>query len=76
MLIRGANVEFKTDNYDFFKYTFGILKMRKDIEILYKSNDLYKDIGNNFNIDNVQTEYEKKFLLQKKKICKIVWTYR
>lgn len=68
--------EFKTDNTDFYKYTLSILKSRKDIDILYYTNNLYKNLLNKFNKDNVQTEYEKKFVKLNKPIKKIVWGYK
>lgn len=70
-----ANVEFKTDNDDLYKYTMEVLKQDKTIKILYHTINLYKNIKNKFNKDNVQTEYEKKFVVLKKNINKIVWTY-
>lgn len=69
-------VEFKTDNDNFYKYTLEILKSRKDIAILYKTENLYKNLLNKFNKDNIQTEYEKKFVKLNKNINKIVWRYR
>lgn len=75
MLKKNALVEFKTDNKDLYKYSLDILKSRKDVKILYHTCNLYKNLKHKFNIDNVQTEYEKKFVLLKKPINKIVWTY-
>ncbi|MCQ3915269.1 MAG: tRNA (guanosine(46)-N7)-methyltransferase TrmB [Mycoplasmoidaceae bacterium] len=72
ILSKGALVEFKTDNLDLYKYTVDVLKQRKDIKILYKTTNLYKNLTNKFNLSNVQTEYEKKFVLLKKPINKIV----
>ncbi len=69
-------VEFKTDNDNFYKYTLGMLKSRKDIVVLYKTKNLYKNLLNKFNKDNIQTEYEKKFVKLNKNINKIVWRYR
>ena len=71
-----ALIEFKTDNNDLYQYTLETLSNRKDIEICYQTNDLYKEITKPINRNNVQTEYEKKFIILKKKINKIVWKYK
>lgn len=71
-----ATVEFKTDNDGLYQYSLEVLESCKDIEILYKTNNLYKDLMNKFNRQNIQTEYEKKFVLLKKNINKIVWKYK
>lgn len=68
-------VEFKTDNTDFYKYTLSILQSRNDTNILYHTNNLYKNLLNKFNKDNVQTEYEKKFVACNKTIKKVVFTF-
>lgn len=70
-----AIVEFKTDNNDLYKYTMDVLKQTKNIKILYHTTNLYKNLKNKFNVNNVQTEYEKKFVLLKKPINKIIWTF-
>lgn len=69
-------VEFKTDNDNLYSYSLETLRARKDIEILYFTNDLYKDLNNKFNKNNIQTEYEKKFVKQGKNINKIIWKYK
>lgn len=71
-----ALIEFKTDNSDLYQYTLEVLLNRKDLDICYKTRDLYKEITNTINKNNVQTEYEKKFVALKKKINKIVWIYK
>lgn len=68
-------IEFKTDNDGLYAYSLEILQSRKDIKIHYFTNDLYGDLNNKMNINNVQTEYEKKFVKMGKNINKIVFSY-
>ncbi len=65
LLVDDGNIELKTDNVNFFKYTLGVLTSRRDIKILIKTKDLYKS---NIIKNNIQTEYERKFVLQGKQI--------
>lgn len=76
ILVKDAAIEFKTDNKDLYSYTLALLKDTKDIKVLYHTINLYKNLSNKFNKQNVQTEYEKKFVAQKTTIKKIVWTYK
>lgn len=76
ILVKGGFVEFKTDNDDLYAYSLETLKSRKDIKVLYKTNNLYKNLNNKFNKDNVQTEYEKKFVQLQKNINKLIWKYK
>lgn len=71
-----ALVEFKTDNDGLYEWSLELLKTRKDLKVLYHTNNLYKDLKHKFNVDNVQTEYEKKFVQLNKNINKIVWQYK
>lgn len=75
ILVKDGTIEFKTDNKDFYKYTLETLKCNKSINILYHTTNLYKNLLNKFNKDNVQTEYEKKFVKLNKTIYKIVWKW-
>lgn len=68
-------VEFKTDNKSLYEFTIETLCSRKDIRLIYKTTNLYKNLSSKFNKSNVQTEYEKKFVLAKKKIYKVIWQY-
>ena len=51
-----------------------ILQKNK-FKIVYFTNDLYKNLNNKFNYDNVSTEYEEKFMKKNKNINKIIWQY-
>ncbi|MCQ3907637.1 MAG: tRNA (guanosine(46)-N7)-methyltransferase TrmB [Mycoplasmoidaceae bacterium] len=62
ILKKNALVEFKTDNSDLYQYTLETLLNRKDISLVYQTKDLYQEITKSINKDNVQTEYEKKFI--------------
>lgn len=76
ILKKSRIVEFKTDNDGLYEYTLSLLKTRQDIDVLYFTNDLYKNLLNKFNKDNIQTEYEKKFVKLNKPIKKIIWGYK
>lgn len=76
ILKKSKIVEFKTDNDGLYEYTLSILKSRKDVDVLYQTKDLYKNLLNKFNKDNIQTEYEKKFVKLNKSIKKIIWGYK
>ncbi len=67
-------VEFKTDNDLLYSFTLKILQKNK-FKIVYFTNDLYKNLNNKFNYDNVSTEYEEKFMKKNKNINKIIWQY-
>lgn len=75
ILVNNGTVEFKTDNEDLFNYTLQTIQARNDIKLIYYTTNLYIDLNNKFNKDNVQTEYEKKFVGQNKNIYKIVWQF-
>jgi len=74
-LYKGAKIEFKTDNDDLYAYTLEVLSSRKDIKIIYFTTDLYNELDKEINKDNIQTEYEKKFVKLSKNINKIVFTF-
>jgi len=64
-----AEIILKTDNADLFEYSLKTLPAN-GFEISRKTNDLYN--GEIFDLsENVQTEYEKKFVAQNVKICKL-----
>ena len=67
-------IEFKTDNDLLYSFTLKILQKNK-FKIVYFTNDLYKNLNNKFNYDNVSTEYEEKFMKKNKNINKIIWQY-
>ncbi len=59
LLVKDGEIEFKTDNTGLYDYSLEILKSRKDIKILYYTNNLYAELK----AENIiQTEYEKKFI--------------
>ena len=67
LLKDGAEIEFKTDNDDFFEYSVSSF-LENGFEITYLTRDLHaSDIK-----DNVLTEYEEKFVSLGKNINKLV----
>ena len=69
-------IEFKTDNDDLFKYTLEVLKENKDwCEIIYYTTDLYSNLDNEYNFNNIATEYEIKFHNLNKNINKIIFKF-
>jgi len=75
-LSKNAVIEFKTDNDGLYAYTLEVLESRKDIEIIYFTTDLYKELDKEINKNNIQTEYEKKFVNLNKNINKIVFKFK
>lgn len=63
-------IEFKTDNSLLYEYTLEVIK-ENNLKLIYFSNDIYSDIENNQN--NIQTEYEIKWLNKNVKIKKIIF---
>lgn len=69
-------IEFKTDNDDLFKYTLEVLKENNDwCEIIYYTTDLYSNLDNEYNLNNIATEYEMKFHNLNKNINKIIFKF-
>ena len=67
ILKKDAKIFLKTDNDGFFEYSKNSL-IENGFELLYVTDDLYRqDIS-----DNIQTEYEKKFVEQNIKINKLI----
>jgi tRNA (guanine-N7-)-methyltransferase len=62
-------IEFKTDNPILYSYTIESFKAFKKFKIVYQTENLYQDVIELKN--NVQTEYENKFVKQNIKIKKI-----
>ncbi len=75
ILKKDAWVELKTDNDNFFTYTMETLNERKDIEIIYHTNDLHSELESEINVNNITTEYEDRFLSNKKTINKVVFKF-
>lgn len=69
-----GHIELKTDNESLYAYSLEVLKADMQYKILYSTNDLYKDLNNPYNIDNIPTEYENKFS-QIKNINKIIFMF-
>ncbi|XQP55683.1 MAG: tRNA (guanosine(46)-N7)-methyltransferase TrmB [Mycoplasmoidaceae bacterium] len=76
ILIKSGIVAFKTDNDGLYSYTKSLLLSSQDIDIVYDTTDLYLELHNRFNKDNIPTEYEKKFVQLNKNINKIVFKYK
>lgn len=72
LLKKQGIVEFKTDNYDFFKYSLSVLQANNKIKIISSCEDLHK----NKQVNMITTEYEDKFIKLKKPIYQIVWSYK
>jgi tRNA (guanine-N7-)-methyltransferase len=67
LLKDGAEIHFKTDNDDFFLFSEQSF-LENGFEIIYKTRDLHAENP----LDNVMTEYEKKFVSLGKNINKLV----
>ncbi len=72
ILKKDGIIEFKTDNDSLYSFTLEVLKKNK-FKIMYFTNDLYKNLNNIFNFNNISTEYEDKFFKKNKNINKIIW---
>lgn len=70
-----GNIEFKTDNDGLFDWTIQdiLLPYPNNYEIIYQTTNLYNDLKNSYNINNVASEYEKKFHSAGKNINKVVF---
>lgn len=75
ILMTDAIVEFKTDNNNLYTYSLETLQLNQSVKILYFNSDIYSDFSHQYNIANVQTEYEKKFHDLHVTIKKIVFKY-
>lgn len=69
MLTKNSLIEFKTDNEDLFNSTFTMTE-NSDFIIEKFTRDLYND--KDMLLDNIQTEYERKFVSENKKIYKMI----
>lgn len=77
ILKENGKITFKTDNENLFLWFTEMVNkdFSTKIKIHYLTHDLYKDINHEYYHNNIQTEYEKKFLEQNKKIHKIVFSF-
>ncbi len=71
-----AKIILKTDNDGLFAYTMEVIKERKDIKVLYATTDLYADIDNPCNQQNIATEYEERFVALNKNINKVIFCFK
>jgi tRNA (guanine-N7-)-methyltransferase len=69
LLIKNGTIEFKTDNLGLYEYSLDSLRSFRKLQIQYKTIDMYSDLDRLKN--NIQTEYEQKFVHQNIKIKKI-----
>ncbi len=78
ILLENKEIEFKTDNESLYSYTLNevILKSKEKINLIYNTNDLYQNLENNYNLGNIQTEYERKFINIGKNINKIIFNFK
>ncbi len=78
ILLPNKTIEFKTDNDLLYLYTLNdvILNSIDKINLIYNTENLYENLENKYNFDNVQTEYEKKFLNINKNINKIIYNFK
>lgn len=68
-------IEFKTDNLKLYEWSLETLLNIKDVKIIYFCSDIYKELDNEYNINNIQTEYEKKFISKNVSIKKIIFKF-
>ncbi len=75
ILVDNGYVEFKTDNDNLFDWTINevILFNPMNYLLIYKTTNLYNDLKNSYNINNISSEYEKKFVLLGKNINKAIF---
>ena len=65
-------LELKTDNLEFFNYSIQTIKNSNLFNIIYLTYDLYNELNNGLNLNNIATEYEQKFHNQGNLINKLV----
>ncbi len=78
LLQKDAVVEFKTDNESLYSYSIENLLHNNefDIQVIYYSNNIYLEFDNPLNYNNIQTEYERKFLQKGSTIKKIIFSFK
>lgn len=65
-------IELKTDNNDFFEWSLESISNEK-WNIKYQTRDLYLDLNNENNHNNIPTEYEERFKKLGNKINKVIF---
>lgn len=75
ILAQHGDIEFKTDNDGLFAWTIDeiLSPYPKNYVIVYKTTNLYNDLKNSYNINNIASEYEKKFHNAGKNINKVIF---
>ncbi len=78
ILLPNKTIEFKTDNDLLYLYTLNevILNNIDRINLIYNTENLYENLENKYNFNNIQTEYEKKFVNINKNINKIIYNFK
>ena len=73
LLNDGSYIELKTDNDEFFNWTIDSLNFN-NWKIIYQTTNLYHELDNKFNKENIATEYELRFINENKNINKIIFS--
>lgn len=72
ILKKTHDLELKTDNLEFFNYSIQSIKNSNLFNITYLTYDLYNELNNELNLNNIATEYEQKFHNQGNLINKLI----
>lgn len=72
ILKKAHDLELKTDNLEFFNYSIQSIKNSNLFNIIYLTYDLYNELNNELNLNNIATEYEQKFHNQGNLINKLI----
>ncbi|MGL4951415.1 MAG: tRNA (guanosine(46)-N7)-methyltransferase TrmB [Mycoplasma sp.] len=75
VLVENGIIEMKTDNESLYAYSLEVINESDLVELIYTTNDLYRDINEEINIGNIATEYETRFR-EIKNINKIIFKFK
>ena len=77
ILKKDGLIEFKTDNDGLFNWTINevLLANPDKYQIIYQTTDLYSELSNEYNVNNIPTEYETKFHNSGKNINKVIFKF-
>ena len=77
ILKKDGLIEFKTDNDGLFTWTINnvLLANPDKYQIIYQTTDLYNELNNEYNQNNIATEYETKFHNAGKNINKVIFKF-